>query len=81
MVPTYSKHGPDMVLKSRHLVDIGLRPWGFSLENFRALAYLEVKLHQISAMADKCIYLPEGQNQSGGESVRLGIRELTLRAS
>ena len=26
LVQTWSKHGSDMVLKSRHLVDIGLRP-------------------------------------------------------
>ena len=46
MVPTWSKHGPDMVLMSRHSVDIGLRPCLLSLENFSALAGLEVKLGQ-----------------------------------
>ena len=44
MVPTWSKHGPDMVLESRHSVDIGLRQCRLSLENFSALAGLEVKL-------------------------------------
>ena len=46
MAPTWSKHGPDMVLKSRHSVDIGLRPCLLSLEKFSALAGLEVKLGQ-----------------------------------
>ena len=46
MVPTWSKHGPDMVLMSRHSVDISLRPCLLSVENFSALACLEVKLSQ-----------------------------------
>ena len=46
MVLTWSKHGPDIVLKIRHSVDIGLRPFLLSLENFSALAALEVKLGQ-----------------------------------
>ena len=46
MVPIWSKHGPDMVPKSRHSIDMFLRPYLTSLENFRALAALEVKLGQ-----------------------------------
>ena len=46
MVPTWSKHGPDMVPKSVHSMNIGLRPFLLSLQNFRALADLEVKLGQ-----------------------------------
>ena len=46
MVPTWSKHGPDLVLMSRHSVDIGLGPSLLSLENFSALAGLEVRLGQ-----------------------------------
>ena len=46
MVPTYSKHGPDMVIMSTHSVDIGLRPCLLSLENFSVLAGLEVRLGQ-----------------------------------
>ena len=60
MAPTWTEHGPDMVPKSVHSINIGLRPCLLSLQNFRALADLEVKLGQMSAMADKCIYLPEG---------------------
>ena len=46
MVPTWSKHGTDMVLMSRHLADIGLRLCLLSLENFSALAGLKVRLGQ-----------------------------------
>ena len=46
MVPTWSKHGPDLVLMSRHSVDIGLGPSLLSLENFSALAGLKVRLGQ-----------------------------------
>ena len=46
MVPIWSKYGSDMVLISRHSVEIGLRPLLCSLENFSALAVLEVKLGQ-----------------------------------
>jgi len=41
-----SQHGPDMVPKSRHSIQILLRPYLPSLENFRALVGLEVKLGQ-----------------------------------
>ena len=44
---TWSPNGSDMVLMSRHSVDIGLRPCLLSLENFSTLAGLEVKLGQI----------------------------------
>ena len=43
---TLSQHGPDMVPKSRHSIQILLRPYLPSLENFRALVGLEVKLGQ-----------------------------------
>ena len=46
MIATWSKYGPDMVLKSTHSVDIGLRPFLGSLEHFSALAGLEVRLGQ-----------------------------------
>ena len=38
-----------------------------TLENIRTLAVLEVKLGQIYAMADKCIYMPEGVREGGSE--------------
>ena len=41
MALTWSKHGPDMVLKIRHYIDNCLRPCWLSPENFRALASLE----------------------------------------
>ena len=41
-----SQHGPEMVPKSRHSIDMVLRPYLTSLENFRAPAGLEVKLGQ-----------------------------------
>ena len=43
---TWSQHGPDMVPKNRHNVEMFLRPLGFSVKNFSALAGLEVKLGQ-----------------------------------
>ena len=43
---TWSEHGPDMVPKNRHSIDMGLRQFRFSVENFSALAGLEVKLGQ-----------------------------------
>ena len=43
---TWSKHGPDMVPKNRHSMEMGLRPFRFSAENFSVLAGLEVKLGQ-----------------------------------
>ena len=43
---TWSQHGPDMVPKNRHSIDMHLRPFRFSVENFSALAGLEVKLGQ-----------------------------------
>ena len=46
MVQTQSKQGPDMVPKSRHSIEMVLRPFGFSVEHFSALAGLEVKLSQ-----------------------------------
>ena len=41
------QHGPDMVPKSRHSIAMILRPYLPSLENFRALVGLEVKLGKI----------------------------------
>ena len=41
MALTWSKPGPDMVLKTRHYIDNCLRPCWLSPENFRALASLE----------------------------------------
>ena len=41
MALTWSKHGPDMVLKIRHYIDNCLRPCWLSPENFIALASLE----------------------------------------
>ena len=41
-----SQHGPDMVPKSRHSIQMLVRPYLPSLENFRALVGLEVKLGQ-----------------------------------
>ena len=41
---TWSQHDPDMVLKNRYSIEIGLRPFRFSVENVSALAGLEVKL-------------------------------------
>merc|ERR1711954_560740 len=41
-----SQHGPDMVLKSRHFIEMLLRPYLPGLENFRALASLKGKLGQ-----------------------------------
>ena len=41
---TWSQHGPDMVPKNRHSIEMVLRPCRFSVENFSALAGLEVKL-------------------------------------
>ena len=43
---TRSQHGPDMVPKNRHSIEMVLRPFGFSVETFSALAGLEVKLGQ-----------------------------------
>ena len=43
---TWSQHGPDMVLKNRHSIEMGLRQFIFSVENFSALASVEVKLAQ-----------------------------------
>ena len=43
---TLSKHGPDMVPKSRHSIEMLLKPYLPSLENFRALAGLKGKLGQ-----------------------------------
>ena len=43
---TWSKHGPDMVPKNRQYIEMGLRPFRFSVESFIALAGLEVKLGQ-----------------------------------
>ena len=43
---TWSHHGPYMVPKNRHSMEMGLRPFRFSVENFMALAGLEVKLGQ-----------------------------------
>ena len=48
MEPTWSKHGPDLVPKSRHSIEMFLRPYLPSVENFRALAGSKVKLGQIS---------------------------------
>ena len=42
MVPTWAWHGP----KNRNSKEMGLRPCRSSVENFRALAGLEVKLGQ-----------------------------------
>ena len=44
MVLTLSKHGPNMVPKSRHSMNMDLKPCQLSLKNFRALAGLEVEL-------------------------------------
>ena len=43
---TGSEHGPDMVPKNTHSIEMVLRPCRFSVENFSALAGLEVKLGQ-----------------------------------
>ena len=43
---TWSEHGPDMVPKNKHSIDMGLGQFRFSVENFMALAGLEVKLGQ-----------------------------------
>ena len=67
MVATWSAHGSDMVPKSVHSMNIGLRPCLLSLQNFRAIANLEIKLGQISVMADKCVYLLEGVSESVSE--------------
>ena len=42
----WSQHGPDMVPKNRHSIEMFLGPFGFSVKNFSALAGLEVKLGQ-----------------------------------
>ena len=42
MVPKWSQYDPDMVPKSTHSIEMFLRPYLPSLENFRALADLEV---------------------------------------
>ena len=44
MVQTWSKHGPDLVSKSRHSMNMGLKPCQLRVENFRALAGLEAEL-------------------------------------
>ena len=41
---TWSQHGPNMVPKNRHSIEMVLRPFGFSVGNFSALACLEVML-------------------------------------
>ena len=46
MVQTLSKHSPEMVLKSKHSIDMGLKASWLSLENFRALAGPEVHIGQ-----------------------------------
>ena len=46
MVPTWSIFGPDIVLKSRHSVDIGLRPFRLILENISTVAGLDIRLGQ-----------------------------------
>ena len=43
---TWSQHGPDMVPKNRHSIEMVLTPFGFSVENFSVLAGLKVKLGQ-----------------------------------
>ena len=43
---TWAQHGPDMVRKNRHSIEMDLRPFRFSVENFSAQAGLEVKLGQ-----------------------------------
>ena len=43
MVPTWSKHDPDMVSKSKPSIDMYFRSCWLSLVNFLALAGLEVK--------------------------------------
>ena len=43
---TWSEHGPDMVPKNKHSIDMGLGQFRLSVENFMALAGLEVKLGQ-----------------------------------
>ena len=43
---TWSEHGPDMVPKNKHSIEIVLRPFSVSVKNFSALAGLEVKLGQ-----------------------------------
>ena len=43
---TLSQHGPNMVPKNRHFIEMVLRPYRFSVENFSAIAGLEVKLGQ-----------------------------------
>ena len=40
----WPQHGPDMVPKNRHSIEMGHRPFRFIVENFSALAGLEVKL-------------------------------------
>ena len=37
---TWSQHGPDMVPKNRHSIEMDLRQFRFSVENFIALAGL-----------------------------------------
>ena len=37
---TWSQHGPDMIPKNSHSVEMVLRPLGFSVKNFSALAGL-----------------------------------------
>ena len=46
MVPTWSQNGPERVLKSRHSLHMFVKPYSLSLQSFRALAGLEVKLDQ-----------------------------------
>ena len=85
MEPTWSKYGPDMVPKSRHSIKMFLRPYLPFLENFRALAGLEVKLGQtwskhgtnMALTWSQKVYTPYSYALNNNESV-LKILELWL---
>ena len=55
---TWSQHGPDMVLKNKHSIEMVLRPCRFTVENFSDLAGLEVKLGQTWSQHGPIKYTP-----------------------
>jgi len=70
-----------MVQKNRHSIEMGLRPFRFSVENFSALAGWEVKLGQTwSQHGPNMVPKNKHSNEMGLRPLRLSVENFNALA-